>query len=214
MKRDHSAFLLPAQPVDLWDCRTVPPTLPRPRTSTSLPLHPHTDCFLFVLSLPPLIPLSFLVLHVTMWLCMPFQPISLVIPSFPSISPPVGVVSGAAFFRGHPSKDEVYLAHRICVICVTSLSYLYCCCIKELTSEKARKLEKTGFFDIQALDISPATGAITSLNTGLSLKRSGPWDRLARDVIGLQMHPLKCNTAYIWTWGLLKAEVKGRGIKV
>lgn len=26
-KRDHSTFLLPAQPVDLWDCHTVPPPL-------------------------------------------------------------------------------------------------------------------------------------------------------------------------------------------
>lgn len=43
-KRDHSTFLLPAQPVDLWDCHTVPPS-PDLKASASRPPLPQKDCF-------------------------------------------------------------------------------------------------------------------------------------------------------------------------
>lgn len=43
-KRDHSTFLLPAQPVNLCGTAILCP-LPQPQTSASCPLLPYKDCF-------------------------------------------------------------------------------------------------------------------------------------------------------------------------
>lgn len=78
-KRDHSTFLLPAKPLDLWDCYAVPPpptsTVHQPSSAFTLGLFSCLCCIAFARQFPLLAMgrFSFLLLHLPLLTHSPFS---------------------------------------------------------------------------------------------------------------------------------------------